>query len=520
MRTANIAVGVVAMSGLWIHAQDLRSLSPVDTPAVAAWNRMVAAKGGRERLHSVQTFRATLRQKVGRFTRYPGLISKHTEKIFALPDRLWEWYDFRPEPIPTDQPGHHFDARLQNTTDCWKWSSVNGGRADYHTHLNNCFLPRAYREQLMLYLLETRDFQPVPLRVTSGGRNRERVEVKAPDFESVTYLVDTKTSLPIEVLVIPLLKRTWDGGSEIVKGHPLLHTLGPHLEVSGIMMPTKVDGADVNSEINLAVDPRLFTTPPDGVADADAWRDPTRTRTPSPARIVGTFRDPLFGYSLDLPRGYWATDVVDQQGFRIVSTWNNTVLLMSVHWLPSGTLFDAADRWIVETRARFPNLRENSRNRVQLGGLDAIEVTMAAPDESADVNYARVVIAHRKEPGQNASYRDHTSSGNPARARRGSVSQCRPVVQGKQVTSASLSTGPPDPFGPWDLRTLRTLPNFPPACFRNEHPEHSRHEIRARRHHERRGKSARIRQSADHPRRRRARHPADVVGEPLRRSAH
>jgi hypothetical protein len=403
-RTANLLVGLVAISGLLIHGKDLRSQTPADTDAATAWNRMVAAKGGRERLHSVQTFRATLREKVGRFTRYPGLISKHTEKIFALPDKLWEWYDFRPEPIPTNKPGYDFDARLKNTTECWEWSSTNGGRARFHSYTADCFVQRDYREQLLLYVLETRDFQPVPVRVTSSGRNRERVEVRVPDFDSVSYLVDTKTSLPLELLVVPLVKRTWDGSNDIVKGVPFLHTFGPFREVSGIMMPTKVDGADVTSEINLAVDPKLFTTPPDGVADADAWREPTKARTPNPARLVGTFRDELFGYAVDIPRGYWATDVVDQQGFRIVSTWSNTVVLMSVQWLPSGTLSDAADRWIAETRARFPSLREKSRGTARLGGLDAIEVTLAASDESSDVNYARAVIAHRKEPGRNASY--------------------------------------------------------------------------------------------------------------------
>src|SRR5262245_43989129 len=56
-RSVNLALCLVVVSGLLIHGEDLKLQAPADTDAVAAWNRMIAAKGGRERLHRVQTFR-------------------------------------------------------------------------------------------------------------------------------------------------------------------------------------------------------------------------------------------------------------------------------------------------------------------------------------------------------------------------------------------------------------------------------------------------------------------------------
>jgi hypothetical protein len=368
-----------------------------DRDPVVVWNRMVEAKGGRERLHSIETFRIALREKVSIFTRYPDLVSKHTEQIFALPDRLWEWYDFRPDPTSSTS-GYQFDSRLWNTTGCWRWSGTNGGRAHFESYRDDCFLARDYREHLLLYLLETKDFQPVPVRVSPAGRHRARVEVKALDFDSVTYLIDTRTNLVLEATVVPLLRKTWDGSNDMVKGVPIRHALEGVQYVSGIAMPKRFDGADVTAEINPPVDPRLFTIPPDGVSDADAWRAPARPRPTSYPRVGGQFYDALFRYSIDLPDGYRATDIVDQQGFRITSARGDIVLVVSVGWLPPDTLAEAADQRAVQILARHGNLAEASRRPSQLGGLPATEIVFADAAQSSDVNYTRLIVANRETP--------------------------------------------------------------------------------------------------------------------------
>ena len=95
------------------------------------------------------------------------------------------------------------------------------------------------------------------------------MDVRADGFALVSYVIDTQTSLPLQVTLDALLS------------HPQLppgrtyrstYTLDGVVTVDGLRMPRRVDGEDVRFTINPDIDPQLFETPPDGVTSRDAWK--------------------------------------------------------------------------------------------------------------------------------------------------------------------------------------------------------------------------------------------------------
>ena len=89
--------------------------------------------------------------------------------------------------------------------------------------------------------------------------------VQTPEYSKVEYPVNVATRLPRDARLTPRLP-TGDGLSEefVFEGDQ---------DVSGVRLPRRVKGiGDVSFILNPSIDPRLFTTAPDGVASRDAWR--------------------------------------------------------------------------------------------------------------------------------------------------------------------------------------------------------------------------------------------------------
>ena len=67
-----------------------------ETAAAALWERMIEAKGGRDRLHGVETLVETIRQHLV----LPSPKFKNGDQLYvqamAFPDRIWRWDDERP----------------------------------------------------------------------------------------------------------------------------------------------------------------------------------------------------------------------------------------------------------------------------------------------------------------------------------------------------------------------------------------------------------------------------------------
>lgn len=388
--TTLLAMGtwLVLTGGLTAAGQDTgRRLNS----AQSVWDRVIEAKGGRERLHDVRTLEITSRQRVARSRPHRSLYSRHTELVIDVRGRAWEWSDYRDDP-PSRDPGVKFNVRLSDATRGRIWGAMNGGRARF-SEIDPVW---TIRETVLLYLFETRDFQPEVVSATTAGRNRIRLEMKAPGFARITYVVDSRAWRPVEVTTVPLIRSTWDGSNALVEAFPRRHVLSGAAESSGLVMPTKVDGMTVTVAVNPDVDARLFGTPPDRITRWDAWKNPGDRPDLPGAPIVGQFHSTLPDYALMIPAGLAGTNYVEQQGFEVALPRGEGTVLVQSEWL-SSSVDKAVDDLAKQAVARHPKLEIGTRSRIQIGGFEAIDVTLVDASGSGDINYVRLAVVVRQE---------------------------------------------------------------------------------------------------------------------------
>ena len=231
-------------------APGARAGSRGDTRAEAErlWELAVAAKGGRERLHSVESLLVT------RGSRKHPLID-----LYAFPGKYWRW-DESPEPL---------GLAVQ---------MMNAERRDaYLTYPNDPKSPRKLGDEFLracqffvteaqlYFLLETRWFRPVPVEAFEGearGRRADVVRVVVGDRQA-DYFLDRKTHLPLKVAYPTSAKHRYFQAKDYV-------------DVGGLMLPSKVSYGGGYSDYSYAVNPeydaRLFERPPTVEAGRDAWR--------------------------------------------------------------------------------------------------------------------------------------------------------------------------------------------------------------------------------------------------------
>ncbi len=233
---------------------------PVPLSPELTWDRIIAAKGGRERLRSVHTL-AWSSDDPRWTSRAFG--SVRYELVESYPDRCWAWEDYRPGSMG-------FAVEVWNAQKRLNWDSRNGGPAaviPWRADAANFRLRRG-REHQLLFLLESADLKPVPRQAISSSTGIV-VDLEVPGFVSVTLTVDRATLLPKSLALVA------DLGSTVPppKGPDVEYTIEAYTDVDGLQMPTKIAGlGDLRFIINPAVDPQLFETPPSGTVQRDAWR--------------------------------------------------------------------------------------------------------------------------------------------------------------------------------------------------------------------------------------------------------
>ncbi|HEX8500931.1 MAG TPA: hypothetical protein VF659_10105 [Pyrinomonadaceae bacterium] len=213
------------------------------------WELAVAAKGGRERLHSVNSLLLTTGSR-----KYPLV------DLYAFPGKLWRWSRL---PAPFDLSVNMLNAER---------------RAAYATSGNSPASPRrlgddavrgfqSFVDEAQLYfLLETRWQRPVPVAASegeAGGRRADVVRVAVGDKQA-DYFLDRKTHLPLKI-VFPAR----DNARRYFAAKD-------YADVGGVMLPLKVSYGGGFSPyayvLNPDYDPNIFERPPTIDAGIEAWR--------------------------------------------------------------------------------------------------------------------------------------------------------------------------------------------------------------------------------------------------------
>jgi len=257
-----LIIGCIPSAQIIARAR-ISDLSADDTSKSARelWEKVLAAKGGRERL----------RQITG---------------LYAAADLGKGWRSFTFNAFSTYRYEFVYDPKREVTV--VEISNARKGMVWWQVDANEA-RPRKYNEEEVyqdllpqfIYLMVTHELDPVPLRLRKERIGLKRVDVIETDANGwrVDYYIDSDSNLPIRV-VLPLGTKARAEGE---MNH--IVTLDDYAAVDGVMMPhTVIHTNTFNSqkltdslkfEINPAYDPRLFEQAPTPKMGAEPWRPKT-----------------------------------------------------------------------------------------------------------------------------------------------------------------------------------------------------------------------------------------------------
>ena len=238
--------------------------------AEALWEEAIRAKGGRERLHSIQSFliSSTINVEAPR----GGGITE-TERLYALPGRAW-LYEFT----------EHFDVSLEatviNKEQNFCMVTLAPARGDVPS-LSYC-LPTTWAERLIqdpvIYLMETKWVRPVPVRTRLEGKV-DVIETEVGKLH-VDFYLDRKTRLPTK-----LVTDHYYGENQMTSRMGLTVYLEDYKTIEGIQMPRTVrrepdvgpqivrrDTERARYKFNVAYDSTIFERPVSKKAKSHDWK--------------------------------------------------------------------------------------------------------------------------------------------------------------------------------------------------------------------------------------------------------
>lgn len=331
------------------------------------WERVIAAKGGREKLRAIHTIAWSGDHPSTQLDRG----SRHVEVVEAFPDRQWMWENLVGS-VGIGVTVWNLERRVR--FDAW-----DGRRARMSWPENDLGLT-SVREHRLMFLLESRYVSPSPQRAIERG-NAIHLTATAGDLEA-GYEIDRNTWLPSVAIV-----RKRGGGVVFVRPGQqaqFRHELKEYRSIDGIQMPSHVSSyGQMKFEFNPNIDPALFETAPDGVTDRSSWRiNPLAKRTPA---VTGTYAETNFGFSVEVPSGLKAAPLgrpSPRHGIAINFPAGSKLTASAMFDLSSlGSIDSLAEETASNFADKYPGLVVIKREETTLGGLRAIDVTMGRQGE-------------------------------------------------------------------------------------------------------------------------------------------
>jgi hypothetical protein len=248
--------------------------------ATELWEEAIHAKGGHERLRSIQSLliSSTVYVSAPR-----GSNTKEAVRLYAMPGRVWVYTYTEAFDVKLDATVINTERKLCLVTLAPGQGGVPG--------LTPC-LPETWTQYLIedpfIYLMESNWVRPVPVRARTEGKGRNRVDVVETEVGKlrVDFYLHRKTRLPFRIVT------EWYGdiGRATGKLGQMEVLLEEYADVEGVLMPRRVTRRLLDSErlsvadplngteeraryqFNVAYDPTLFDGPVPKNVKPDAWK--------------------------------------------------------------------------------------------------------------------------------------------------------------------------------------------------------------------------------------------------------
>jgi hypothetical protein len=231
------------------------------------WEQAIAAKGGRDKLYSVENM---LISKTGA---YPNALGKsnsfRTVTLNLFQHGFWGWYDYGADVFGRTVETYNFDAGIRYYSNSDDPPPKPRAILPYETAQSRTY-------GLLSYLMETKWLKPILIRSAVGREGGDLVDIvytklldRAEGFETeevpIDFALDRRTHLPVRVTFYSKL------GKPSVVEH-----LSDYTEVNGIKVPSvnKIDGRvdTIKIQFNIPYDKDILNKPPLLSAGSEAWR--------------------------------------------------------------------------------------------------------------------------------------------------------------------------------------------------------------------------------------------------------
>lgn len=251
--------------------------------AETLWEEAIRAKGGRERLHSIESFviSSTIDSHLipSPFENSsPGRdVESEAERLYVMPGKAW-LYEFTPDfAVSLEATVVNKDRNLCLVT------LAPIGLSRSVPGLSLC-LPTVWPERLVqdpvLYLMETKWVRPAPVRTRTEGKGKKQQDVIETQVGQlrVDFYLDRKTHLPAK-----LVTQEYHGDPRMPRRMDLMVTFGDYVDVDGIQMPRRVIREPLLTEVvrrnterarykfNVTYDEEIFNRPISRKAKSKDW---------------------------------------------------------------------------------------------------------------------------------------------------------------------------------------------------------------------------------------------------------
>ena len=207
--------------------------------------------------------------------------SNHSEKLFVIPDKLFQWEDYRPGPLGLNVLVFDFGLSVAwELSDQWATPrrmptkpNLNSGSSSFDPKADSKykFNKERFLEHQLIYLMETKFLRPTLVGSRNGRLGWKKVYIIKASIgrERVDFYLDAKSHLLIRVVFVTRLESGQD--------HVDIINLSHYRDAAGIQMPHRVSwGSDEDNEtryqINVNYDPKLFERPPSVDMGPEAWK--------------------------------------------------------------------------------------------------------------------------------------------------------------------------------------------------------------------------------------------------------
>lgn len=225
--------------------------------ATTLWEQAIAAKGGREALHKVDSLAMSYHETVRNFLGIP-VHRGPVERLYVFPDQSWEWDDGLPPPFRLSVRLLNIERNLR----CYLYAGAPAPTCGPPAQ-GNSPSDEGITQVQYLYLMETRWVKPIPVGVSKDNIGFKKVDVLHTRLgnKRIDYFLDRKTHLPLRVSM-------FQGNSD----RALTIDVSEYVNVAGVQMPAKQKRGKITFQINPTYDESVLTTPPSIETGPKAWK--------------------------------------------------------------------------------------------------------------------------------------------------------------------------------------------------------------------------------------------------------